>query len=445
MATGFPARVTICAVCGVLSTLQTVWPARAAAHPRAGELGDAADPDVPVERRQVAVIDLTEDERVRALSGSLYTAINQSDGLMIPNSRDYDRDLTGPLVDEDGTPLNQAILARADAQAKLDETRAGEAGATASSGKQFLAMIVPTPDAQALYADLSLLVGLVGLAGLDQGHAQGLAQGLAQGHAQGHGQGHAEGSTLALSLAHRLDPGRQLDPARYPPDVVAAWKRAVDSKPQLVTLEVKGTGRVWIDFVERGPAPGVFTDLEVGDHVITVTGFDRRTWGKPLSVTASTMIEIPEQPADGHQKVARARLALSRAQASGDDVARAGAMKQLAALLGIGDAVMISKRPDGAIQWETWRDRAPGFSAPKQFANQKPEEMIEGLSGPRRPPRRAEPPFTKPLLVVEQAWYEKRWVQASAAGTAVALIVGGILIANRTQWMNFGGDIKIAN
>ena len=255
------------------------------------------------------------------------------------------------------------------------------------------------------------------------------------------------GPRRALSLAHRLDPGRQLDPARYPPDVVAAWKRAVDSKPELVTLEVKGTGRVWIDFVERGPAPGVFKDLEVGDHVITVTGFDRKTWGKPQSLTASTMIQVSEQPADGHQKVARARLALSRAQASGDDVTRAGAMKQLAALLGVGDAVMISKRPDGAIQWETWRDRAPGFSPPKQFTNQKPEEMLEGLAGPRRlPPRRLEPPpFTKPPIVVEKAWYEQRWVQAAAAGTVLAVIVGGILIANRTQWMNFGGDIKIAN
>ena len=431
MATGFPARVAICAICGLLATLQTVRPARAERSPAApaardaSDASDASDAEAPAERRQVAVIDLTEDDRVRALSGALYAAINQSDGLMIPNnSRDYDRDLSGQLVDEDGTPLNQAILARADAQTKLDETHAVEAGGAALSGEQFLAMIVPTTDAQALYAELSILVGL---AALDQGHAQE--------------------ANLALSLAHRLDPGRQLDPARYPPDVVAAWKRAVDSKPELVTLEVKGTGRVWIDFVERGPAPGVFKDLEVGDHVITVTGFDRKTWGKPQSLTASTMIQVSEQPADGHQKVARARLALSRAQASGDDVTRAGAMKQLAALLGVGDAVMISKRPDGAIQWETWRDRAPGFSPPKQFTNQKPEEMLEGLAGPRRlPPRRLEPPpFTKPPIVVEKAWYEQRWVQAAAAGTVLAVIVGGILIANRTQWMNFGGDIKIAN
>ncbi len=413
MTTGLPARVAICAV---LASLQTVRPAFAEDPP-------AADADAPAERRQVAVIDLTEDEQVRELSGSLYTAINQSDGLMIPNTRDYDRDLTGPLVDEDGVNFNNAINDRAAAQTALDETRAGDAGTTARSGEKDLAMTVPITEGQALYADLSILTGL---AALDQGRAQE--------------------ANLALALAHRLDPQRQLDPARYPPDVVAAWKRAVDSKPQMVTLEVKGTGRVWIDFVERGPAPGVFEDLEVGDHVITVTGFERNTWGEPLSLTRSTVLEVKDDPANNHKKVARARLALSRAQASGDDVARAGAMKQLAALLGVGDAIMISKGPEG-LQWETWRDRAPGFSAPKKFTNQKPEEMIEGLSGPRRalPRRQDPPPFVKPPVVVEKAWYEKRWVQASAAGTVIAVIVGGILLANRTQTLGVSTDTKFAN
>lgn len=413
MTTGFPARVALCAV---LATLQAARPVRAEGPP-------ASEPDAPVERRQVAVIDLTEDEQVRALSGALYTAINQSDGLMIPNTRDYDRDLTGPLVDEDGPPLDRARIAAAEAQTSLDETKAAEAGSTARNGEKDLATISPTTDAQALYAELSILVGL---AALDQGHAQD--------------------SNLALSLAHRLDPARQLDPARYPPDVVAAWKRAVDSRPQLVTLEVKGSGRVWIDFVERGPAPGVFQDLEVGDHVITVTGFDRQTWGAPFAVAASTVLVVKDQPADNHQRVARARLALSRAQASGDDVARAGAMKQLAGLLGVGDAVMISKRPDQHIQWETWRDRAPGFSAPREFTGQKPEAMIEGLSGPRRPPpRRPEPLPVKPPIVIDPPWYQRRWIQASAAGTVLAVIVGSILIANRTQTQLFANDIKQAN
>ncbi|CAN5547865.1 hypothetical protein BH11MYX1_BH11MYX1_42380 [soil metagenome] len=413
MTTGFPARVAICVV---LATLQAVRPALADDPP-------ATDADAPVERRQVAIIDLTEDDQVRTLSGALYTAINQSDGLMIPNTRDYDRDLTGHLVDEDGISLNNATNARAEAQASLDETKASDAGTVARRGEQDLARIVPTADAQALYAELSILVGL---AALDQGHAQE--------------------SNLALSLAQRLDPSRQLDPARYPPDVVAAWKRAVDSKPELVTLEVKGTGRVWIDFVERGPAPGVFKDLEVGDHVITVTGFDRKTWGEPHDLIGTTILVVKDDPADNHQKVARARLALSRAQASGDDVARAGAMHQLATLLGVGDAVMISKRPDHRIQWETWRDRAPGFSAPKEFTTQRPEEMIEGLSGPRRPlPGRPEILPFKPPIVLERRWYEKRWVQASAAGTLLAVVVGGILIAYRTQTQLYSNDIKVAN
>ena len=117
------------------------------------------------------------------------------------------------------------------------------------------------------------------------------------------------------------------------------------------------------------------------------------------------------------------------------------AMHKLAKLLGIGDAIMISKRPDGALQWETWKDRAPGFSAPKQYRNQTPEEMLEGIAPPRKIEEPKPPPF-KPPIVVEKAWYEERWVQASAAATVVGAIIGTIFLVRRDQPITVDHNIQ---
>ncbi|MEO6774690.1 MAG: hypothetical protein ABI467_17075 [Kofleriaceae bacterium] len=434
MTTGLPARVAICAV---LVTVQLARPVRAdipapeavpaPAGPVAATTGASSDGAAPTpERRQVAVIDLSEDDQVRALSGALYQTINASDTMMVPNKRGFDNYLTGRLFDEDAEGIANAKAARTTAQTELDEADSAGAAAAAKRGQDDLAKVTPSTEVQALYADLSFLAGL---AALDQGRAQE--------------------ANLALALTHRLDPARQLADARYPPNTIAAFKRAIESRPQLVTIDVAvaapshGEGRVWIDFVDRGPV-GSFGGIEVGDHVITIVGLTLVTDGAPQKVTGPTTVVLAPAAATPDREVSRARLALSRAQAQHDDAARAGAMKQLAALLGVGDAVMISKRPDGTLQWETWRDRAPGFSAPKAYTDQQPGDILEGLGPLHRPtpPFVAPPPFTRPPIAIEKPWYQERWIQASAAATVAAAIVGGILLATRTQHVNFSGDFK---
>jgi hypothetical protein len=156
------------------------------------------------------------------------------------------------------------------------------------------------------------------------------------------------------------------------------------------------------------------------------------------------VVPIDASKADARTRIQRARLALSRAQARGDDVARAGAMKQLAELLGVDDAVMISKRADGQLQWETWRDRAPGFSAPKIYTNQKPEEILEAL-GPLHRPRpvfTGPPPFVRPPLLEEQHWYNKGWLPLSLFGTVAVVIVGGYLLSRIDPQQGFNSDVK---
>ncbi|MEO8548843.1 MAG: hypothetical protein ABI678_02675 [Kofleriaceae bacterium] len=415
MTSGLPTRVAICAV---LVTAQLATVARA----------DVANPPDPVqeglatsERRQVAVIDLSEDDKVRALSNALYAMINNSDTLKIPDIRGFDADVTGPLFDEDAQALKDANGYRVQAQTTLDETKAADAEGYARDGKKLLLKVKPTQEIQALLADLAMLEGL---ADLDQGK-------LAD-------------AQRALALTHRLDPSRQLDPARYPPDTVAAFKRATTAKGPLVFLEIHSEGQVWIDCVERGSAPGTFEGLETGDHIVTVSGSERLTNGAAITLDKSKALPIDTSKADTRTLIQRARLALSRAQLGGDDVARAGAMKRLAQLLGVGDAVMISKRADGQLQWETWRDRAPGFSAPKIYTNQKPEEILEGL-GPLHLPRpnfTGPPAFVRPPIVEEQHWYNKGWVPLSLFGAVAVAIVGSILVTRLDSQIVFGSDVK---
>ena len=404
MTTGLPARVAICAV---ILTAQA-QPLRADVPrprvPPAQSVVVRVDPQAAVpERRQVAVIDLTEDDQVRKLSEDLYrdAQCERYDGA--PDQAGLGHLPHGALSDEDHLAIEYAKSARTTAMTDLDEADSAGAEEAAKNGQAYLAKVTPSSEVQALYADLSFLAGL---AALDQGKAQD--------------------ANLALALTHRLDPGRQLADAQWPPNTVAAYKRAVESKPQLVKIDValdpsgqsraaRPDIRVWIDFVDRGPL-GSFDGIEVGDHVITIVGPTIMTDGAAKRVDGPTTVPVTLASAPPETQVKRARLALSRAQAKHDDAARAAAIKQLATLLGVGDAVMISKRPDGTLQWETWRDRAPGFSAPQSYStDQKPDDILEGLGPLHRPPppRFVGPPLGKLPITVETPWYQERWIQAS--------------------------------
>ena len=136
---------------------------------------------------------------------------------------------------------------------------------------------------------------------------------------------------------------------------------------------------------------------------------------------------------------------LSRAQAKGDDAGRAGAMKQLAALLGVSDAVMLSKRADGKLEWVTWQDRAPGFSAPQAYTHQEPIDLLEPLAPPKlpEPPPHSGPvvPFHPPTEV-DEVWYQRTWVKASVVTGAIAAIVGAILYARRVRTLGVDMDVK---
>ncbi|MFT3692529.1 MAG: hypothetical protein QM831_05260 [Kofleriaceae bacterium] len=422
MTTRLPAWVAICAV--FAAQFARVYADAPFAIPGTQPL--VQDPPA---RRQIAVIDLSEDPTAYDLSGKIYAYINQGpdrDLISIPDKRGLDAYLVNQLVDEESDYIDRAKDARKAAKDALDAANAEEARSKAQDGERQLAHTVPSAATLSLYTDLTMVEGL---AQLELGKKQ-----------------EAE---WAFALTRRLDPNRTLDAAAYPPDTVEMFNRAAATKT--VRYEVQGKGRVWIDWVERGQGPGTF-DVEVGEHVIVVAGADRMTTAV-MPVPGESFIERPGQkivkddPAGDAVKVKRARLALSRAQAKGDDAARASAMNQLADLLAVHDAVLVSKRADGKLQWETWRDRAPGFSAPQMYTTQKPAEILEPLVPVRpNPPIEQNPTKLPPFRPVtpegEQQWYQKGWVQASIAGGVILAIVGGVLIASRDRPIQFMTDVK---
>lgn len=400
MTRGLPPRVALLCALGALAGT--------------GHRGYAED------RRPVAVVDLTGDPAAKALGAAIYDELQVHWALRALGDPLLDAALEGPLPDEDGPALQRAREAQAAALDALTQFQDDAAADDAKAGEQALASVTPTAAVSPL-ADLAFSDGLAEL-----------------------GRHRPNEANQAFALVYRLDPMRQIDPARYEPAVVEAYRRAKDTTLAHCKLTVRGAGRVWIDGVEVGAAPGVF-ETQTGQHLVQITAPDRPTAGVAVALEADGEVVIAPPPADKLLAIRRARLQL--AHAPDDAIARAGPMKHLAELLGVHDAVLIWKRGDGALRIQTWRDRAPGFSAPRVHGDERPRDVLAPLAPP-------EPPIVHvtqvPLPPVphpgpEPAWYQKRWVQASVAAGVVAGIVGAVLWASRPQYVPFNNmsvDVK---
>jgi hypothetical protein len=284
-------------------------------------------------------------------------------------------------------------------------------------------MVAPTPEVLQVYADLMF----------DQGVAQ-------------LGQGNNVEASRCFALVRRLDPNRKPDRARLVPEIVDAFDATANLRVAKSPLTVKGSGTVWIDGVAYGvaaadaPYKAVVDD---GIHVVQLTGPDREPWGEQVRVPQVAEVQIADAPATDELKVKRARLELANAQ---DSMTRASAVRRLATLLSVGDAVIISKSSGGALLTQTWRNNEQGFSAIREHAT-KPEKPVEILTplAPPRPEDNKKPPeiVPKPPIVIEKPWHQKRWVRASAVTGVLAFIVTAVLISRRDEMVDFGpGDIK---
>lgn len=410
MATGLPARVVI--VCAAFFVVAGSALAQVPLPPKVAP--GAPPPTAPATgRRQVAVIDLSTDPAAEVLANELYNALVNHIDLRPLANPNLVKALKGPFADEEREALAEARLARQAADDGLVQLDYRAAEVAAERGMLALHNVRPTSDVLGLYAELAFAAGQAALR-----------------------QRKPNEASLAFGLSYRLDSAKRPDPARYEPDIVEAYQLAVTKIPVPAKLEVKGSGTVWIDGIDRGP-PGVF-DISHGRHLVQLSGPERETRGRQVTSPADQAVEIEAAPASEERKVERLRIELAQAR---DAAARAGVVKKLAALLGVGDAVLIEKGDGGSLRVQTWRNREPGFSGWVTHEQQTPGDLLIPLA----PPRKIEPPKPEEVIpiqppIVETPLYRKRWFQGAVALGVIAAVVGIYVAATGERMLEINPD-----
>jgi hypothetical protein len=380
--------------------------------PRMGRTVGRATEPVRVVRRPVAVIDLSNDQAVREVANKLLDLLASHAELAPPAISDGAA-LVDRLPPDDEPRLVEAQKKRLAAEQNLAQRNFREAAIDAVEGQELLLHVTPRA-AISLYADLALALGQSRLGEKKDAEAR-----------------------EAFALANRLDPSRTLDDLHFLPEVVQTVEAAKQMAPGTGTIAVRGAGRVWIDGDDVGSAPGEFP-VSFGRHVVWLTGMLRETGGKEVMVTTTRAGDatIMDGPLTRPQKVVRFRVAVSQAQ---DAAARASAMNALTAFVKVHDVVLLSML-NGKITWQTWRDGAPGFSAPRELGHDSPVEILKQLAPP---PPVVEPEPTPVAPIETRRWYRQTRVQIGVAATVVMAVVGGYLWSRYHQEdQAWNSDIK---
>jgi len=355
------------------------------------------------ERRPVAVIDLSGDPAAPAVAEQIKRELTNHEAL----SRVLENEplLIGKLLeDEDQRALDDARNEKEHAENALADFKFAEAADHAVRGMDWLNNAHPA-GALGLYADLAFVLGQAKL-----------------------GEKKPDEAGLAFAFVHRLQDKRRVDPSRYLPEVVVAFAKAQPA-PATIALELRGSGRVWIDGVAVGEGDGTYK-VGAGWHVVQLAGPDRQPRGIRIKAPVKEPIEIEDAPASTELKIQRARLALARAF---DPADRANAMKHLAELTKVKDAVLLVS-VNGKLSFANWRDGATGydapvFTAPSILHPENPSEPLDWLA-----PRKELPPPPQKQIVIPpepERWYQKRWLQGTVIGGIIAIVGGSIVWAER--------------
>jgi hypothetical protein len=359
----------------------------------------------PPARRPVAVIDVTNDQAVRDVANKLLELLASHAELAPPAISDGAALVDKPPADDE-LRIAGAQKKRQSAELNLAQRNFREAAIDAVEGQELLLHVTPRA-AISLYADLALALGQSRL-----------------------GEKKNTDARDAFALTYRLDPRRTLDELHYLPEVVDTFEAAKQATATagVGTIAVRGAGRVWIDGQEVGVAPGEFK-AALGRHVVWLTGLLRETGGKEVMVTQARPGDatIMDGPLSRPQKVIRYRMALAQAQ---DSAARSSAIKALATFVNVHDAVLLSV-VDGKLTWQTWRDRAPGFSALRELKRDGALEILKSLAPPT-PVDDPDPPAV-PAPIAAKRWYQEPRIQLGLVATVVVAVIGGVLWARYSE------------
>ncbi|MEZ4360419.1 MAG: hypothetical protein R3B48_09575 [Kofleriaceae bacterium] len=364
------------------------------------------------ERRQVAVIDLVADDEAGALARKATALLVRHRELAPLADPTLAAMLIGPMQDEHAGPVEAAQRALTDANDALARFELSVAAARATAGQEELNSVAPEPEVLALYAELAFVLGQAKLA-----------------------DGDAPAARASFLLTQRLTPHRQLDPARYLPDVIAAYRDAARGADRRVPIQIRGQGDAYVDGKPVGAAP-LTVELESGSHVIHLFGATRLARGARINATASapSVVVLPDARASQAVLVARARRAAMQAL---DPMELTRSVASLAQLVGVGDVIVL-RYHEQALSAQAWRDRSPGAGRIRlaREGDAISAALLDLAPLDARivtaPPEFVVPPPPK-------AWYRRRWVQVSIVTGALAVVTAAIVISTNRD----GGSVGI--
>jgi hypothetical protein len=372
--------------------------------------------------RPVAVIELSDTEPGRLLARAIHDSLNERDDL-----KQLDLAVQPALIDAitdlEAQRLDDARKLKQGAEDDLSSYKFPDAGTKAEQGQMKLHLVAPTPAVTALYAELSFVLGAARLGERKNAEAQG-----------------------QFRLAHLINPAFKPDAIRYLPEVVQAYEVAIKAKVPPGMVAVSGTGKVVLDGREVGELFGSSqrVDSIAGPHVVWLVGSDREPRGdqKLVEPNRKTEFVIDDAKFGPAKKLQQLKVALKQAP---DGAARAVAMQSLARELQVGDAVLVSGA-NGKLIVQTWRDRAPGFSALREYREtDKPADVLDPLGRPKRiviqPPKPTCPAgfdlvgtacIKRKQPIDERAWWRKPKYQIT--GGVAAAVVLGVVIYGLSTW-----------
>jgi hypothetical protein len=426
-----PSRLLVC----VVATVLVAAPLYAQPPPEVAPEAAPADATKTDEstRRPLAIINLDKDgdPRVFQLANDLVRLLDTHPRLRAAADPSAVAALYEPADDPDTDLLARAADDRAKALSEIDNFNYVSAIQHTEDGMRELLSVTPSVAAKP-YAELELV----------RGKARVLLN-------------NAAGGRLAFAHAQRLDASATLDPARETPAVISELDAAIAASAQTGTIDVKEEApadaatrppTVWIDGAEIGVAPGQFK-VPAGIHTVWVTSLERETRGEEAMIAADavTPVQLQAVAASTRTQVHRARQALVRA--AQDATARGPAMKRLADLVGVEDALLLSKSND-TIVVQTWsandKDH-PGFGALTERTKQTPAELLDIISPP--PPAKEPEPLKYPIPFEQHPWIQSTSAKVTIGIGGVAIIgVGAYLLSTwlRPRHVDFNPEPETA-
>ncbi len=392
-----------------------------------GGRANAEDPAVDEPRtradaRPIAVIELSDTEPGRDLARNIAREIDKRDDL-----RSFDPVLAPALIDKgddkEATQVTDARKYKQAAEDDLSSYKFPDAASKASEGQKKLHYATPTPAVATLYAELSFVLGAARLGERKSIEAQG-----------------------QFRLAHAVDPAFKPDAIRYLPEVVEAYEAAIKAKVPPGQIGVTGTGKIFVDGREVAELyeSSQRVDTTAGPHVVWLIAADREPRGDQKIVEPNRKTEFAIEVAKfgPNRKLQQLKSGLKQAP---DPAARASAMQALATEIKVGDAILINA-VNGKLIIQTWRDRAPGFSALREYKDtDTPADIVDPLGRPKKvviaPPKRICPQgfelvgaacVKKKGPIDERAWWKRP--RYRIAGITAAAVVIGVVIYGFSTW-----------